>query len=265
VYEKLTLLGHLRACATAAKKFTSSIVANLAQSVADALEEIANVKADRIESPVFGNLVSMDENGNLSDSGINIDDIIGVTQKRIFFTSDQWVLSGGLYRLSIESDRYPVGVWRSSDTGYTSVMCDMTYDSATYSITLSSIDAFDGMVIILSGSGEGIVADYIDQVNRISPSVTIGSIEYSFTGYPICTLYHTVGGYGTGGYGENGFGAASLETVRLEWSLGEDGLITIKTIEEYSEYTNISEIDSGVFKFSHTNETIEDSLILVIR
>ena len=44
---KLTLTEHLRACAEAAKSFTNGLVAELAQTVTDAMQEMESVKADK--------------------------------------------------------------------------------------------------------------------------------------------------------------------------------------------------------------------------
>lgn len=44
---KITLLKQLRACAESAKNFTNGLVAELAQSVTDAMEELERLKADR--------------------------------------------------------------------------------------------------------------------------------------------------------------------------------------------------------------------------
>lgn len=44
---KLTLTEHLKACAEAAKSFTNGLVAELAQTVTDAMQEMENVKADK--------------------------------------------------------------------------------------------------------------------------------------------------------------------------------------------------------------------------
>lgn len=47
---KLTLTEHLRACAEAAKNFTNGLVAELAQTVTEAMQELETVKADRQDS-----------------------------------------------------------------------------------------------------------------------------------------------------------------------------------------------------------------------
>ena len=44
---KLTYLNHLKACAEAAKSFTNGLVANLAQTVTEAMQEMEDVKADK--------------------------------------------------------------------------------------------------------------------------------------------------------------------------------------------------------------------------
>ena len=44
---KLTLTEHLKACAEAAKNFTNGLVAELAQTVTEAMQEMENVKADK--------------------------------------------------------------------------------------------------------------------------------------------------------------------------------------------------------------------------
>ena len=44
---KLTLTEHLKACAEAAKSFTNGLVAELAQTVTEAMQEMENVKADK--------------------------------------------------------------------------------------------------------------------------------------------------------------------------------------------------------------------------
>ena len=44
---RITLLKQLRACAESAKNFTNGLVAELAQSVTDAMEELERLKADR--------------------------------------------------------------------------------------------------------------------------------------------------------------------------------------------------------------------------
>ena len=44
---KLTLTEHLKACAEAAKNFTNGLVAELAQTVTDAMQEMESVKADK--------------------------------------------------------------------------------------------------------------------------------------------------------------------------------------------------------------------------
>lgn len=44
---KLTLTEHLKACAEAAKSFTNGLVAELAQTVTDAMQEMESVKADK--------------------------------------------------------------------------------------------------------------------------------------------------------------------------------------------------------------------------
>lgn len=47
---KMTRIEHLKACAEAAKRFTNGLVAELAQTVTDAMQEIENVKADKQDS-----------------------------------------------------------------------------------------------------------------------------------------------------------------------------------------------------------------------
>lgn len=47
---KLTLTGHLQACAEAAKNFTNGLVAQLAQTVTEAMQEMESVKADKQDS-----------------------------------------------------------------------------------------------------------------------------------------------------------------------------------------------------------------------
>lgn len=44
---KLTYLNHLKACAEAAKSFTNGLVATLAQSVTEAMQEMETAKADK--------------------------------------------------------------------------------------------------------------------------------------------------------------------------------------------------------------------------
>lgn len=44
---KLTLTKHLKACAEAARNFTNSLVAELAQTVMEAMQELESVKADK--------------------------------------------------------------------------------------------------------------------------------------------------------------------------------------------------------------------------
>lgn len=44
---KLTYLNHLKACAEAAKSFTNGLVAKLAQTVTEAMQEMEDVKADK--------------------------------------------------------------------------------------------------------------------------------------------------------------------------------------------------------------------------
>lgn len=50
---KITLTEHLKACAEAAKNFTNGLIGQLAQTVADALEEVETVKADKPKSIVI--------------------------------------------------------------------------------------------------------------------------------------------------------------------------------------------------------------------
>lgn len=47
---KLTLTEHLKACAEAAKNFTNGLVAELAQTVTEAMQEMEAVKADKQSS-----------------------------------------------------------------------------------------------------------------------------------------------------------------------------------------------------------------------
>lgn len=47
---KLTLTEHLKACAEAAKNFTNGLVAELAQTVTEAMQEMETVKADKQSS-----------------------------------------------------------------------------------------------------------------------------------------------------------------------------------------------------------------------
>lgn len=44
---KLTYLNHMKACAEAAKSFTNGLVAKLAQTVTEAMQEMEDVKADK--------------------------------------------------------------------------------------------------------------------------------------------------------------------------------------------------------------------------
>mgnify|MGYP007112791864 FL=1 len=44
---KLTILNNLKACAEAAKKYTSSLVSELARTVTEAMEEMESVKSDK--------------------------------------------------------------------------------------------------------------------------------------------------------------------------------------------------------------------------
>lgn len=47
---KMTRIEHLKACAEAAKRFTNGLVAELAQTITDAMQEMENVKADKQDS-----------------------------------------------------------------------------------------------------------------------------------------------------------------------------------------------------------------------
>ena len=47
---KMTRIEHLKACAEAAKRFTNGLVAELAQTVTDAMQEMEIVKADKQDS-----------------------------------------------------------------------------------------------------------------------------------------------------------------------------------------------------------------------
>ena len=48
---KLTLTDHLKACAEAAKNFTSGLVGELATTVTEAMNEMNEVKADKLTMP----------------------------------------------------------------------------------------------------------------------------------------------------------------------------------------------------------------------
>ena len=67
-----TLQAHLLLCAQRAKTFTNSKLLEFNEAVVDALEEMADAKADKIRSPTVDNVVSMDANGDIKDSGLSV-------------------------------------------------------------------------------------------------------------------------------------------------------------------------------------------------
>jgi len=78
--------------------------------------------------------------------------------KRISFAANQWRQTGDVYTLSITSSNRPVSVWQTTDNGDVYVICDISFHSNTNTITLTSLDAFDGVVVVSwngSGGGDG--------------------------------------------------------------------------------------------------------------
>lgn len=59
---KLTEVEHLRACAEASRKFVRGLIGEVAGTVADALEELANAKQDKLTGTA-GQMVGFDDAG----------------------------------------------------------------------------------------------------------------------------------------------------------------------------------------------------------
>lgn len=61
---KITVLSQLKACAEAARLFTSGLIVNLAETVSDALTELEQKKADKVEDKGTGKIYTLSmENG----------------------------------------------------------------------------------------------------------------------------------------------------------------------------------------------------------
>ena len=59
---------HLRLASLRAKTYTNEKLVEFNEAVVGALEEMAEVKADKVSEATAGNIPTFDENGNLSDS-----------------------------------------------------------------------------------------------------------------------------------------------------------------------------------------------------
>ena len=68
----LTLRAHLLLCAQKSKTFTNTKLLEFTESVIAAFEEMANAKADKIDAPTANNIVAMDANGNIINSGLSV-------------------------------------------------------------------------------------------------------------------------------------------------------------------------------------------------
>ena len=66
-----TLSEHLRLASQRAKTYTNEKLVEFNEAVVGALEEMADVKADKVSVATAGNIPTFDANGNLSDgSGV---------------------------------------------------------------------------------------------------------------------------------------------------------------------------------------------------
>ena len=61
---------HLRLCSQRAKAYTNEKAVQFNEAVVDALEEMADVKADKVSGATAGNIPMFDAYGNLSDSSV---------------------------------------------------------------------------------------------------------------------------------------------------------------------------------------------------
>lgn len=75
---------HLKQASQKAKAYTNAENIKYNEAVVAALEEMAALKADKITSPVNNNIVAMNENGNLKDSGLSV---MTVAQMRTMITN----------------------------------------------------------------------------------------------------------------------------------------------------------------------------------
>ena len=70
--DDFTLRAHLLLCAQKSKTFTNAQLLEFTESVIAVFEEMAAAKADKIDAPTANNLLAMDTNGNMKDSGLSI-------------------------------------------------------------------------------------------------------------------------------------------------------------------------------------------------
>lgn len=75
-------------------------------------------------------------------------------QRTVPFTSSQWTRSGNVWTFSTASSQYPSGVWKAADAGYMSVLCDMSMNASTHTLTVSAPQAFDG-ILVFAAAGSG--------------------------------------------------------------------------------------------------------------
>lgn len=75
-------------------------------------------------------------------------------QRNVSFAASQWTRSGNVWTFSTASSQYPSGVWKAADAGYMSVLCDMSMNASTHTLTISAPQAFDG-ILVFAAAGSG--------------------------------------------------------------------------------------------------------------
>ena len=124
---KLTYLNHMKACAEAAKSFTNGLVAKLAQTVTEAMQEMEDVKADKQNTKAITITTTgwgIDENSEDYPSYCDIV-VAGITAKdrgyRLRDVSDQPDVGGEDPRMGEDRSgrRYFRGILAESGKGVT--------------------------------------------------------------------------------------------------------------------------------------------------
>jgi hypothetical protein len=104
----------------------------------------------------------------------------------------------------------------------------------------------------------------IQELREQQPTTEVGTITHGLGRYPQCCLYRVSGGYGTGGYGQSGYGSGGLTTVPAEYALSGVTDLTVRTIPEFTGYTNVAKISDNEYSFFSGSPDAPGSLLLIL-
>lgn len=205
----LTLVAHLKACAEAAKNFAAGLVAEVANTCSEALEEMDSLKQDKLTGTA-GQIVGIDSSGNaapVDDTFLNVeggaDSEIpeGLTGPLTFIFEEETAGESGLPEGGSEGKILgfgengaewvdnPVIAFGPQSLAASAWASDSTYSDYPYrasialsgvtakhvpSVNFNSTDALSGKLSPVSESYDGGV--YIYATEALTEAVSVGSV-----------------------------------------------------------------------------------------